>query len=479
MHALLSAGECYQEDVTITGLPGDSFDTLALPDVVLLPASAAGGSPAPANSSMHRPDAPLLGPAAGAAAAAAPGTGNSSHVLTLVNSSASRHYRFKWPDSPHLKFSPSVGHLHAGACKRVSVAFATAAPLKLDGHEVKLALSQISYKARARGRSGGMHASQAPVAVHAFISGCCGMHAVHAFISVANASTLQQGEAIDWDDVLALSMIASGLRATSATHAATGLPGSGPKLGSEPLVDLVPKTQRDLLLKVRRVGSMVASTCVYVVKQTRACGASPDAGVASLPCCVQVQAAADTPRYECSAPAPAIVFKPTMMFQTRTFGFNLANPALTALEYAWELRDKQGNPDASGASGGLGSTAACMRARLPDREAPLLCAMHACRRVRGGAGVRGAGRRRQPGGDAALQPAGGGGRRPQPGLPHAGAAAAAGCGCGGWQQGRAAHARAAGQCCGGAAVAAACQGGQRQGEAAAARLCLNNVECQH
>jgi hypothetical protein len=62
-----------------------------------------------------------------------------------------------------------------------------------------------------------------------------------------------QGEPIDWDDVLAASMIAAGARASSATRGAGGLPGSWPKPGAEPYVDLVAKTQRDVLLKVRRL----------------------------------------------------------------------------------------------------------------------------------------------------------------------------------------------------------------------------------
>jgi hypothetical protein len=38
-----------------------------------------------------------------------------------------------------------------------------------------------------------------------------------------------------------------------------------------------------------------------------------------------------------------------MMFQTRSFTFNLTNPALTALSYQWHILDKEGNPDTSGA----------------------------------------------------------------------------------------------------------------------------------
>jgi hypothetical protein len=53
-----------------------------------------------------------------------------------------------------------------------------------------------------------------------------------------------------WDEAVAANMVASGLRCTSATRVAMGLPGAQPKPGAEPLVDLVPKTQRDMVLKV-------------------------------------------------------------------------------------------------------------------------------------------------------------------------------------------------------------------------------------
>jgi hypothetical protein len=63
---------------------------------------------------------------------------------------------------------------------------------------------------------------------------------------------------------------------------------------------------------------------------------------------LQVHATADSPRYECSAPSPAIVFRPTMMFQTCSFTFSMTNSALTALKYCWMVLDKQGSIDESG-----------------------------------------------------------------------------------------------------------------------------------
>jgi hypothetical protein len=78
---------------------------------------------------------------------------------------------------------------------------------------------------------------------------------------------------------------------------------------------------------------------------------------------LQVHATADSPRYECSAPSPAIVFRPTMMFQTRSFTFSVTNSALTALKYRWMVLDKQGSIDESGA---------CRCGRVISSQVPLV-----------------------------------------------------------------------------------------------------------
>jgi hypothetical protein len=156
---LAAAGECYQEDILFGGLPDNSLDTLVLPDLHLLP-SALGSRPI---SGKTKADiaAPNAGPGTGAGPGAAAASGSnkpptvaatssalqtSTFKLTLMNNSSSKHFKFKWPDHPQLKFSPSAGHLHAGGVKNVTVTFASAVPLKLDRQEIKLAVSQITYK---------------------------------------------------------------------------------------------------------------------------------------------------------------------------------------------------------------------------------------------------------------------------------------------------------------------------------------------
>jgi hypothetical protein len=133
-----------------------------------------------------------------------------------------RHYRFKWPDHAQLKFLPSMGHLLPAASKRVTATFSSAAPLRLDGHEIKLQVAQIQHK----------------------------------------------GAPADWDDVIAAAAAAAapppaatpaaaivrgaGARGTAmrATPNTTAASAASVAPGGEPLHDVVPKTQRDIVLKV-------------------------------------------------------------------------------------------------------------------------------------------------------------------------------------------------------------------------------------
>jgi hypothetical protein len=70
-----------------------------------------------------------------------------------------------------------------------------------------------------------------------------------------------------WDEAVAAQMLASGLRVSSATRVATGLPQASPKPGAEPLVDLVPKTQREMCLKVRPISPDVGTQVLYSTVQ--------------------------------------------------------------------------------------------------------------------------------------------------------------------------------------------------------------------
>eukprot|EP00878_Enallax_costatus_P042756 GHUV01050217.1.p1 GENE.GHUV01050217.1~~GHUV01050217.1.p1 ORF type:complete len:213 (+),score=80.54 GHUV01050217.1:425-1063(+) len=153
-YKLAISGECYQEDLMFTGLPDDSLTVLALPDALILPVPVTAPGSSRPQSRLSQQDIALPGgstiTAAAAAAAAAAAqlvpTGVSSYTFALVNESHNKHFRFKWAEHPQLKFSPSVGHIHAGRSKNITVTFTASTPTKLDGQEIKLAISQISYK---------------------------------------------------------------------------------------------------------------------------------------------------------------------------------------------------------------------------------------------------------------------------------------------------------------------------------------------
>lgn len=54
----------------------------------------------------------------------------------------------------------------------------------------------------------------------------------------------------------------------------------------------------------------------------------------------------DDARVECDA--GPINFKPTVMFQTRLFNFNMKNTGLGAVDYKWAIQHPDGSVDAAG-----------------------------------------------------------------------------------------------------------------------------------
>ena len=61
---------------------------------------------------------------------------------------------------------------------------------------------------------------------------------------------------------------------------------------------------------------------------------------------VQVSVVIDDAKVECDA--GPINFKPTVMFQTRLFSFNMKNTGLGSVDYRWNVQHLDGTADASG-----------------------------------------------------------------------------------------------------------------------------------
>ena len=66
-------------------------------------------------------------------------------TFTLTNHSKADCVRFQWPEDPVLKFSPHVGHLHAGCAKDMSVTFQSTAPKTLTEHVVPCKIIKIAF----------------------------------------------------------------------------------------------------------------------------------------------------------------------------------------------------------------------------------------------------------------------------------------------------------------------------------------------
>jgi hypothetical protein len=151
-----AAGECAEEEVLFLGLPAGG---ITLPDVHLAPPPASGvGTQRPTSSlAQHKEPgsqtaasaATALSAAAGLPVAHVPaGSSSSTFTFTIANNSSNKHFRYKWPEHPQLRFYPSVGHLHAGQSRDVTVTFVASSPVKLDNQDIKVALSQITYKVK-------------------------------------------------------------------------------------------------------------------------------------------------------------------------------------------------------------------------------------------------------------------------------------------------------------------------------------------
>lgn len=138
--------------------------------------------------------------------------------------------RFKWPEHPQIKFSPAVGHLLAGASKRITATFQSATPLKLEGQDLKLQVVQIQHKGPPADWDDVLAAAAAAAA------------------PPAPAVTLTPRGVAAAASRAAGAVGKGGARGSQAGAAAAAAAAAAP--GGEPLHDVVPKTQRDMPLKV-------------------------------------------------------------------------------------------------------------------------------------------------------------------------------------------------------------------------------------
>ncbi|KAJ7536387.1 hypothetical protein O6H91_12G067600 [Diphasiastrum complanatum] len=201
---------------------------------------------------------------------------SSSISFTLKNNAADKHWRFAWEEIPYLKFAPALGHLHGGASKETLVTFFASETTEYINKEVKLHIVEIVYK----------------------------------------------GVPVDWDEKISPTAAAEHLRIqafdSSETEMKTKASKSKVRTGNQ-------KGNSDFggsdsLLKI---DLKVGEPAIDIVK-----GSSK---VIEL----RLHAVCDNARYECNV--QSIAFKSTMMFQTRSFTFNLKNLGRSCMKFLWRL----------------------------------------------------------------------------------------------------------------------------------------------
>lgn len=201
-------------------------------------------------------------------------------VFSLRNHNMEKMFRFKWPAAPNLTFSPAIGHLLPGSSKDITVTFLADVPVKLNPQEVKLALMQITHK---------------------------------------------EGVAVqDWDD---RSVVVD----YSAADSQGGQPSTRPE--PEPAVNEVAGTAKELPLKVRLQMIMLVAGKAW--PQADCSNVPVTYAITSLVVPLQVFAVADNAKYACDL--KPILFKPTMMFQTRSFTFPLENTSSSQMDYKFTV----------------------------------------------------------------------------------------------------------------------------------------------
>ena len=71
---------------------------------------------------------------------------NEPRTLSFTMSNRSNNsLRFVWPELPHLKFLPRIGHLHPGGSKDVSVTYKVERPSRLTENDVTCRVSQVTF----------------------------------------------------------------------------------------------------------------------------------------------------------------------------------------------------------------------------------------------------------------------------------------------------------------------------------------------
>eukprot|EP00854_Cymbomonas_tetramitiformis_P000766 gene766-1240_t len=276
-------GECYMEDVTFNGLPDDYDDEL------------------------HFQDGPV---------------GVPSEVGFTLKNHTDKDFRFEWPQIDGFTLVPSCGHLHAHTTKDVLFKFLTEEPVEHRPLEMPLKLEQVIYEEGQRNDWDDRM-----------------VNIKYVPLEDLNKSKSPEPEPEPEPDVKGKKgkedkgkkgKKGKDEEPETAKKEKKGKRGSviepepepEPELVIDPS-DIVTGEDGEQLVRVTEVEPEPAHTVV-------------EESLKELP--LKVFMVADNARYECDhSTEKPVTFRPTMMYQARTYTFPLKNTSTAQMEFAWSI----------------------------------------------------------------------------------------------------------------------------------------------
>ncbi|CAM6101477.1 unnamed protein product [Calypogeia fissa] len=227
-------------------------------------------------------------------------------AFTLKNN-CNLDWRFTWPSIPSLEFSPATGHLHARSNQEMIAVFN---PTELTEHidkDIRVPMYNIVFQEIRP-----LSQWDSPTPDTAMLE------ADQA--ALAKEQSKVKGGQKKGEDKGAKAKKGANQDGTKAGAEKAGKGKTGKK---EPTTEPPPETLVELDLPPEPLHDVVPDTNKTMV--------------------LKLHAVADMIRYECSA--RSIHFKSTMMFQARTFSFSLKNLSRANLVFRWQMHMQDGQPD--------------------------------------------------------------------------------------------------------------------------------------
>lgn len=217
-------------------------------------------------------------------------------TFTITNHSSTDPYRFSWPSHPNITFVPNTGHLHPRCSKDIIAEFKASEPVSFQTLSIPCKIVKITFPQ--------------PLA-----------------------------QVADWDDRMKIVRWVSKKPRKSISSTADEERVASPSKTTKKDSKVDKKTVDKVELvepKPAEVPEDPSQKLKVVETEPEPANTTIDESARELPLCAS--ATADFASFSCDC--EEIVFKDTLMFQSRVFKFNIYNNGNILLDYYWSMSGK-------------------------------------------------------------------------------------------------------------------------------------------